>query len=83
MKKEPSIKLTAEELEIFNKHQAALEAYYDAHGVGETTKHRLKFWESQHPGGYYMSHDPNDEQRVAVFEMTWLADNFPQDMKFC
>ena len=50
--------------------------------VGDTTAHKLKFWEAK-VGEYYISHNPTDEQKVAVMELSWLADQFPQDMLFC
>jgi hypothetical protein len=64
-------------------HIPALQKHYESHGVGDTTKHKLAFWESTCPDGYSISHNPSDEQRVAVFESCWIDDNYPQDAIFC
>lgn len=60
------------------QHREALEELYSSKGVGDTVQHRLAFWEST-TDGYSISHNPTDEQKVAVFEATWLVENFPKD----
>lgn len=66
-----------------DKHEQALKELYRKHGVGETITHKLAFWESQHPHGYCISHNPNDQTRVAVLELSWLVDNYPADFPSC
>lgn len=70
---------------ILAKHTKALQELYDKHGVGDTARRRYHFWDSQHPNGWNISHiNRNDHARVvAVFEASWLADQFPEDFEFC
>lgn len=66
-----------------HKHANALRELYRSHGVGETVEHKFAFWESQHSGGYNISHNPTHEQAVAVFETSWLAEQFYGDFEHC
>jgi hypothetical protein len=65
------------------RHCSALADLYRSHGVGETTEHKLAFWQSQHPGGYSISHNPMPETEVSVMETSWLCDQFPTDFEMC
>lgn len=76
-------RLTKEQREIKQKHDAAIKEWYAKHGVGNTIKHKLAFWDSQYPGGYTISHDPDDKTKVAVLELCWLTDKFPGDFVHC
>lgn len=72
------------EAQIRRKHLKAIKANYVKHGVGRTIKHKLAYWEAtdKYKDGYTITHNPSDKQKVAVFEMCWLVDTFPQDMHF-
>lgn len=61
--------------------QQALDTFYQDHGVGETIEHKFKFWKSRHPNGYLITHNPTPEQSVAIFELTWLIDNFVEEQE--
>ena len=67
------------------KHRKALTDLYKSHGVGRLINQRFKFWESQHPDGYSISHNPTEKMSVAVFEMSWLVDQarFNKDFVVC
>lgn len=64
-------------------HCSALAELYRSRGVGDTTEHKLSFWKSQHPSGYSISHNPTPEAEIAVMEMSWLCDQFPNDFEMC
>lgn len=68
---------------LHKKHNAAIKELYTKHGVGRTVKQKLAFWDSQHPDGYSISHDPNDEQKVAILELCWLTEKFVADFPHC
>ena len=65
------------------KHRRALKELYAKYGVGKTIKQRLAYWESTFPKGYSISHNPTNAQKVSVFEVCWLTDQFPKDSHFC
>jgi hypothetical protein len=64
-------------------HKIALNLLYGKFGVGSTTKHKLAFWESRHPDGYSISHNPTDKVKVEIFQMVYLVDEFPKDFISC
>lgn len=66
-------------------HCSALAELYSKHGTGETPAQRWHFWDSQNPGGWSISHIERDDHKavVAVFETSWLADQFPGDFEMC
>ena len=68
---------------IKKKHHAAIVELYRKHGVGKTTKQKLAFWESRHPHGYSISHNPTDKGKVVVFEACWCVEEFPADFIMC
>lgn len=75
---------TAEQRKVIQElHQTALANHYTTHGVSDTVKHKLAYWESTCPNEYSISHNPSDEQSVAVFEACWINDNYPQDAILC
>lgn len=74
---------SVKDTEVRKKHTAAIKELYASHGVGRTIKHKLAFWNSQYPGGYTISHDPNDKQKVAILELCWLTDKFVADFPHC
>ena len=79
----PPAELGAASCSAVRRHRKALRELYRSKGVGRTVKQRLAYWESTVPDGYSISHNPTDAQRVAVFETSWLCDQFPQDFHFC
>lgn len=60
-------------------HKKALDDLYFKWGVGDSVEHKYRFWDARQDGEWSISHAPNHEQCVAVFEMTYLYDLFPQD----
>lgn len=62
-------------------HREALESLYQSAGVGDTLAHKFAFWNREGPGTF-ISHNPTDEQTVAIHEIAWLADRFPSDFQF-
>lgn len=72
-------KFTNFEKEIKDKHEQAIDALYYSHGVGESDICKFKFWESRHPNGYSISHNPDMQTTIDIFEFTYLVDLYPCD----
>lgn len=64
--------------QVYNKFQKALAKLYKDHGVGDTIQHKLAFWNKKEPGTF-ISHNPTNDQRVAVHEAGWLLNKYPSD----
>lgn len=64
-------------------HADALEDLYSTHGVGDSELHRHAFWVSRNPDTN-ISHVADDdyETRIAVFETSWLTEQFPNDFSW-
>jgi hypothetical protein len=72
-------KFTNFEKEIKDKHKQAIDALYYSHGVGESDICKFKFWESRHPNGYSISHNPDMQTAIGIFEFTYLVELYPCD----
>jgi hypothetical protein len=66
----------------YEKHDAAIAKLYFDNGVGATTNQKLRFWNTRE-GNCNFSHNPTDEQRVVMREISWLGDQFPGEFIEC
>jgi len=64
------------------KELKAVQDLYQKNGVGDTYAHKLAFWNNNQEAGniYIMGEsNPSDRQLVAVHEITYLTDLYPED----
>lgn len=67
-------------VDMNEKYQKALNNLYKDHGVGDTDTHKIAFWESLYKpisSDSYLAL----QQRVAVYELSWLDNTFPEDIQ--
>ena len=67
------------EEQIRIKHENAIKELYESNGVGDTDKCKFAFWEKQHPNGYSISHNPDMQTAIGIFEFTYLVELYPCD----
>jgi hypothetical protein len=63
------------------KHKEALFRYYDFFGLNDSSiKSKIAHWERQ---GCQALRASCDKQKLMIYEIGWLVEQFPQDFNYC